>query len=79
MEVLSVGEFKARFSEIIDKIKAGHSVGVTYGKKKELIGIFKPNEEKPKKRKLGILEGKVKVKFAKDFKFKSYEEFLGEE
>lgn len=79
MEKYGVGEFKSRFSEIIEKIKAGESVGVTYGKKKELIGVFEPKKEKLKKRKLGILEGKARATFSKDFKFNSFEEFLGEE
>ena len=79
METLSVGEFKAKFSEVIEKIKAGKSVGVTYGKKKELIGVFEPKKKKSEKRKLGILKGKAKATFKEDFKFQSYEEFLGEE
>jgi len=79
MDTLSVGEFKARFSEVIEKIKNGESVGVTYGKKKDLIGVFQPKKKNTKKRKLGLLEGKAKVKFSDDFKFDSYEEFLGEE
>lgn len=74
-----MGEFKARFSEMIERVKAGESIGVTYGRKKNLIGVFTPKVEKPKNRKLGILEGKAKVKFSEDFKFKSYEEFLGEQ
>lgn len=79
METYTVGQFKARFSEIIEKVKSGKSIGVTYGKKKNLIGVFEPKKEKAQKRKLGILEGKAKVEFKEDFKFKSYEEFLGEE
>jgi len=79
MESFTVGEFKAKFSEVIEKVKAGESVAVTYGKKKELIGVFEAKTEKPKKRKLGLLKGKAEATFSKDFKFKSYEEFLGEE
>ena len=78
METLTVGEFKARFSEIIERVKRGESIGVTYGRRKNLIGVFQPQKEELKKRKIGILEGKAKVQFADDFKFQSYEEFLGE-
>ncbi|MEQ9296993.1 MAG: prevent-host-death protein [Cyclobacteriaceae bacterium] len=78
METYNVGEFKARFSEMIEKVKAGQSVGVTYGKKKELIGVFESQKPTKKKRTLGLLKGKVSYKFKDDFKFQSEEEFLGE-
>jgi len=79
MEKFTVGEFKSRFSEMVEKVKSGKSIEVTYGKNKETIGVFKPIEKKSKKRKIGILEGKARVVFSENFKFDSYEEFLGEE
>ena len=79
METYSVGEFKTRFSEMIEKVKAGQSIGVTYGKKKELIGVFEPKKPRAKKRKLGMLKGKISYKFKEDFKFSSEEEFLEEQ
>lgn len=79
METYSVGEFKTRFSEMIEKVKAGHSIGVTYGKKKELIGVFEPKKSRVKKRKLGVLKGRISYKFKEDFKFNSEEEFLEEQ
>ncbi len=76
MEKMSVGEFKTNFSEVIEKVKAGEKIAVTFGKKKQVIGYFIPEgaQEKPK-RKLGILEGKAKVIFHEDFKMTD-EEFL---
>lgn len=77
MKVLSVGEFKAKFSDVVQELLQGQEVAVSYGKKKEKIGVFVPykNHKKKTKRKLGIWEGKASVKFAKDFKMTD-EEFL---
>ncbi len=74
---MTVGQFKANFSEAIEWVKAGQKLGVTFGKNRELIGVFVPQSiEKPGKRKLGILEGKASASFHSDFKM-SQEEFLG--
>ena len=43
MDMFTVGEFKARFSEVIEKVKSGEPVGVSYGKKKELVGVLLPS------------------------------------
>ena len=51
--------------------------GVTYGRKKEIVGYFLPESQLVKpKRKLGILEGKAKVTFKDDFKM-SEEDLIG--
>jgi len=75
MKTMTVGEFKSQFSKVIEKVKRGEEIGVTYGKDKEVVGVFSPPKKKKLKRKLGILEGKVKVVFAKDFKM-TEEEFI---
>ncbi|EOR96689.1 Prevent-host-death protein [Arcticibacter svalbardensis MN12-7] len=74
---MTVGEFKARFAEVLEEVKAGVGFAVTYGRKKEVVGYFVPeiHINKPK-RKLGIMEGKAKVVFKKDFKM-TEEELLG--
>jgi antitoxin (DNA-binding transcriptional repressor) of toxin-antitoxin stability system len=69
MKSLPVGEFKAQFSEVLELVKQGQSVGVLYGKSKKPVAKLVPmNEPKNKKRKLGILDGKMDVVFADDFK-----------
>jgi antitoxin (DNA-binding transcriptional repressor) of toxin-antitoxin stability system len=77
MKSLTVGEFKAQFSEVLELIQQGESVGVLYGKSKKPIAKLVPmSSSKPKKkRKLGLLEGKMKVVFAPDFKM-TEEEFI---
>ena len=76
METMSVGAFKTHFSEVLEKVKAGEKIAVTFGKKKEIVGYFLPELPQQAKRKLGILEGKAKVIFRDDFKI-TEEEFLG--
>ena len=78
MKTLPVGEVKAQLSEILEKVKQGESFGILYGKKKRPIAMIVPylDTEKKKERKIGILDGKVKVTFADNFKM-TEEEFLG--
>ena len=78
MKTLPVGEVKAQLSEILEKVKQGESVGILYGKKKRPIAMIVPylDSEKKNERKIGILDGKVKVTFADNFKM-TEEEFLG--
>jgi antitoxin (DNA-binding transcriptional repressor) of toxin-antitoxin stability system len=77
MKTLSVGEFKANFSEMLKLVLAGEEIEIAYGKKKEVVARLVPKLKKKKpRRKLGILDGKAKVEFGKDFKM-TEEEFLG--
>lgn len=70
MKSLPVGEFKAQFSEVLELIQQGESVGVLYGKSKKPVAKLVPmnGSKSKKKRKLGIWEGKVKFVFADNFK-----------
>ncbi len=70
MKSLPVGEFKAQFSEVLEKVQQGESFGITYGKSKKLIAEINPpkKQEKKKKRKIGIMDGKMKIVFADNFK-----------
>ena len=77
MKTMSVGTFKANFSEVLKRVIAGEEIGILYGKKKEIVAKMVPKTiEKKPRRKLGILEGKGKIKFGADFKI-TEEEFLG--
>jgi hypothetical protein len=76
MITMSVGEFKTHFSEVIEQVKAGEKIAVTFGKKKEVVGYFMPEIPKQPKRKLGILEGKATFTFAPDHEVTA-EDFLG--
>ena len=76
MKTMSVTEFKTHFSDVLKAVKEGETIAVTYGRKKEIIGYFVHELPSRPKIQLGILEGKVKVTFAPDFKMTT-EEFLG--
>jgi antitoxin (DNA-binding transcriptional repressor) of toxin-antitoxin stability system len=78
MKTLPVGEIKAQFSEVLERVKQGESFGILYGKKKKPVAMIVPylDSEERKERNLGILDGKVKVTFADDFKM-TEDEFLG--
>ncbi|HYZ72639.1 MAG TPA: type II toxin-antitoxin system prevent-host-death family antitoxin [Chthoniobacterales bacterium] len=68
MKTMTVAEFKARFSEVLDAVRQGESIAVTYGRSKRTIAVFQPpTKEKKKARPVGLLEGKVSFKVGPDF------------
>jgi antitoxin (DNA-binding transcriptional repressor) of toxin-antitoxin stability system len=69
MKTLQSAEAKAHFSSILRDIQAGDEIAIAFGRKKQTIAVIIPYEQwkKSKKRELGTLKGKVKVKFSKDF------------
>ena len=77
MYQLTVGEFKAKFSEVLSKGLLGDSIGITDGKIKKKVAALFPYGEliKQKKFKLGLLASKGSFKVVGDFKI-SGEEFL---
>jgi len=78
MKTLPVGELKAQFSEVLEKVKQGEKFGILYGKKKKPIAMIVPfsEVEEKKERKIGILDGKFQITFSNDFKM-TEEELLG--
>ncbi len=74
---MTVGDFKANFSEVLKKVLNGEEVAISYGKRKEIVARIVPGSgEKKQKRKLGVFEANGKVVFKKDFSI-TEEEFLG--
>ena len=53
---MHIGEFKARFSEVVEMIKKGVVIKVIKGKSGEVVGYFVKDikSEKPLNRKLGF-------------------------
>jgi len=78
MKAMAVGEIKAQFSEVLDRVKHGETVGILYGRKKEPIAMIVPYVPPAEKeeRTLGVLDGKVTITFADDFKI-TEEELVG--
>ncbi len=77
MYQLTVGQFKSKFSEVLQKVLQGESVGITYGKNKKKVAALVPYSKlmKQTKFKLGLLEGKASFKIRSGFKMTD-EEFV---
>lgn len=76
MNQLTVGDFKSKFSQVLEKVLAGERINITYGKSKKKVATLIPyKNNKSKKIKLGLLEGKASFKIHPDFKMTD-EEFL---
>lgn len=76
MESLAVGELKANFSKVLEKVQKGGTIEIVFGKKRPVARIVPIDEAKAtKKGKLGLLEGKMKFVFSVDFKM-TYKEFV---
>jgi antitoxin (DNA-binding transcriptional repressor) of toxin-antitoxin stability system len=75
---MPVGELKAQFSEVLEKVKQGESFGILYGRKKKPIAMIVPYTEKKtkKERIIGLLDGKIDIKISEDFQM-TEEELLG--
>ncbi|MDR0909077.1 MAG: type II toxin-antitoxin system prevent-host-death family antitoxin [Spirochaetaceae bacterium] len=75
MTKMMVSDFKAHFSDALDKIRNGKSVEVLYGRRGTPVGVFMPYkkykklEAKPQKREVGWLEGVGKLEWVGDGKF----------
>lgn len=79
MMTISADQIEANASAVLLELKRGERVGVTFGEEKAIQAYLIPGDLIPRgkgPRKLGGLEGKVKVTFADDFKM-TEEEFLG--
>jgi len=69
MKTVQVGEFKARFSELMDSVRAGETIVVAYGRNQEKVAALIPYAqlEAAAPRRLGSLAGVASVSFADDF------------
>ncbi|MDP2822561.1 MAG: hypothetical protein Q8O52_07765 [Sulfuritalea sp.] len=78
MRTLTIGEFKARFSEVLSAVQGGESIVVCYGRRKDRVAALVPYAEfcaRTGKRPLGLLKGRASFSMADDFKL-SDDEFL---
>lgn len=77
MQQLTVGQFKSKFSQVLEKVLQGESIGITYGKSKKKVAAIVPYKKliKDTKFTLGFLEGKASFKIHSGFKITD-EEFL---
>ncbi|UCF85520.1 MAG: type II toxin-antitoxin system prevent-host-death family antitoxin [Desulfobacteraceae bacterium] len=70
MQSISVGELKARFSEVLERVKKGEEIIISYGKKRKRVAVLLPYAHygPGRERKLGILREKGSCVFYEDFK-----------
>ena len=62
MQSIQVGQFKAEFSSILEKIQNdGEKFVIEFGKKHKKVAMIVPYVEETKKRKFGQLEGQMKI------------------
>jgi antitoxin (DNA-binding transcriptional repressor) of toxin-antitoxin stability system len=74
MKAMPVGKLKTHFSKILAEVKQGNKVGILYGRTKEPVAMIVPYaEEKATERKIGILDGKIKIVFKDDFEMTTEE------
>jgi antitoxin (DNA-binding transcriptional repressor) of toxin-antitoxin stability system len=76
MKILTVGDLKTNFSEVLKAVQIGEEFAIAFGKRKEVIAYLIPKQaRKNAKRNIGLLEQKGKVVFKDDFKI-TVEAFL---
>jgi antitoxin (DNA-binding transcriptional repressor) of toxin-antitoxin stability system len=74
MKTMPVGELKSHFSEVIEAIKNGEQIVISYGKKKTKIAVIIPYSQYAKDNgvKLGLLN-KANCELANDFEMTTEE------
>jgi len=77
MNMMTVGELKTHFSQVLDHVQTGEKVQILYGRAKKPVAQIIPITEELPERPIGLHEGKMKFHIAEDFKFRTTEEFLG--
>ena len=75
MKTLVIGELETQFSEILERVQSGESFGIIHERKKKPIAMLVPYKQKliKKDRQIGLLDGKVKIQIADDFKMSEKE------
>lgn len=69
MQIMTVGELKAHFSDALDMVQKGEDVIISFGKKKEKIAVLVPfsNYQGKPQRRMGLLAGKATFAIREDF------------
>lgn len=75
MQTLSIGELKTRFSEVLEKVRSGQRIIISYGKKKEKVAVIVPYSDYASKmeRNLGLLKDRAECIIHDDFKMSEKE------
>ncbi|MCS7009017.1 MAG: hypothetical protein N2035_09910 [Chthoniobacterales bacterium] len=71
VEIYTVAELKANFSDILERVTRGEIVGVAFGRNRRVKAYLVSKEKMPnlgEPRRLGILSGTMRVIFGKEWK-----------
>ncbi len=79
MKTMRVGELKNKFSQVLDRVKKGEKIVISYGRSKENVAVIVPYAEYKATNtiRLGVLKGKASYKFYDSFEMTA-EELLAE-
>jgi prevent-host-death family protein len=69
MQTLTIGEFKARFSEVLENVRKGRKIVISYGKKREKVAVIVPYSAyaSTQERRLGLLKDRAECIIHDDF------------
>jgi len=69
MKTYGIGELKANLPAVLEQVRRGEEVAVSFGRRKENVALIVPFERprSGKVRKLGLLKGKARCKISPDF------------
>lgn len=69
MQTLTIGELKSRFSDVLEKVRCGEKIVISYGKKREKVAVIVPYASyvSTPPRKLGLLKGRAECRIHDDF------------
>lgn len=60
MKTMTVGQFKAEFSSVLDRVSKGQRVAVAYGRKHKPVAMIVPYNGSGQARRIGLLDGKAR-------------------
>jgi prevent-host-death family protein len=75
MQTLTIGELKARFSEVLQIVRSGQKIVISYGKKREKVAVILPYSTYASKqeRSLGLLKDRAGCIINDDFEMSEKE------
>ncbi|NLD93444.1 MAG: prevent-host-death protein [Fibrobacter sp.] len=76
MKTVKIKDIETSFDKLLIEVNKGTNIGILDGKRKKPVAMIVPySKEKDSKRRIGILDGKISIKFDDKFKF-STNDFL---
>jgi prevent-host-death family protein len=69
MKTLAISEAKTHFSSVIDDVRSGEKIAISFGKQRETVAVIIPYDtwKNTQTRDLGTLEDRGSVEFADDW------------